>query len=93
KLLTTFQGYLQSDGYQAYNVFSDKEGVCLVGCMAHIRRHFEQALDEHKSLAEYALAQIQSLYNIERMADNDEFAPEQRAELRQRLATPIMDAL
>ena len=27
------------------------------------------------------------------MADNDEFAPEQRAELRQRLATPIMDAL
>lgn len=93
KLLTTFKGYLQSDGYQAYNVFSDKEGVCLVGCMAHIRRHFEQALDEHKSLAEYALAQIQSLYNIERMADNDEFAPEQRAELRQRLATPIMDAL
>ncbi|RHH12185.1 IS66 family transposase [Bacteroides fragilis] len=93
KLLTTFQGYLQSDRYQVYNVFSDKEGVCLAGCMAHIGRHFEQALDEHKSLAEYALAQIQSLYNIERMADNDEFAPEQRAELRQRLATPIMDAL
>lgn len=93
KLLTTFQGYLQSDRYQVYNVFSDKEGVCLAGCMAHIGRYFEQALDEHKSLAEYALAQIQSLYNIERMADNDEFAPEQRAELRQRLATPIMDAL
>jgi hypothetical protein len=61
--------------------------------MAHIRRHFEQALDEHKALAEYALAQIQNLYNVERMADNDALTPELRAELRQRLAAPIMDAM
>ena len=93
RLLAPFKGYLQSDGYQAYNVFKDKDEVCLVGCMAHIRRHFEQALDEHKTLAEYALTQIQSLYNVERMADNDELIPERRAELRQRLATPIMDAM
>lgn len=92
-LLVPFKGYLQSDGYQAYNVFNDKERIYLVGCMAHIRRYFEQALDEHKALAEYALAQIQNLYKIERMADSDELTPERRAELRQRLSAPIMDAL
>lgn len=93
KLLTSFKGYLQSDGYQAYNVFKDKDGVCLVGCMAHVRRYFEQALGEHKALAEYALSQIQNLYKVERMADNDKLTLEQRAELRRRLAAPIMDAM
>lgn len=91
-LLAPFRGYLQSDAYQAYNVFNDKAGVCLVGCMAHIRRYFEQALDEHKELAEYALAQIQNLYKIEQIADKEELTPEKRAGLRQRLGTPIMDA-
>lgn len=31
-LLEPFKGYLQSDGYAAYNVFEGKQGVCLVGC-------------------------------------------------------------
>lgn len=45
-LLEPFKGYLQSDGYAAYNVFEGKEGVCLVGCLAHIRRHYETAKEE-----------------------------------------------
>ena len=36
KLLQTFKGYLQSDGYAAYNIFEGKKEVCLVGCLAHI---------------------------------------------------------
>lgn len=32
-LLEPFKGYLQSDGYAAYNVFEGKEGVCLVGAL------------------------------------------------------------
>jgi len=38
-LLKSFTGYLQSDGWQAYNVFDKEDQVCLVGCMAHIRRY------------------------------------------------------
>lgn len=30
KLLKDFKGYLQSDGYSAYNVFEGTEGVCLI---------------------------------------------------------------
>ena len=55
KLLKDFKGYLQSDGYSAYNVFEGTEGVCLIACLAHIRHHFEMALEENRSLAEHAL--------------------------------------
>jgi transposase len=92
-LLKSFKGYLQTDGYSAYNVFDGKEEVCLVACMSHIRRSYEKALDEHKSLAEYALKEIQSLYCIERMANEKEMSDDERKALRKKLATPIIDAL
>jgi IS1 family transposase len=92
-LLRSFKGYLQTDGYSAYNVFDGNHGVCLVACMSHIRRSFEKALEEHRSLAEYALKEIQSLYRIEQMADEKEMSHQQRKALREKLAVPILDAL
>jgi len=89
-LLKSFKGYLQSDGYNAYNVFEGKSDICLIACMSHIRRSFEKALDEHKSLAEYALGEIQNLYRIERMADEKEMSHDERKALRKKLATPIL---
>ena len=56
------------------------------------RKASYRLLDEHKSLAEEALTQIQDLYRIERMADEQQLAPEQRKDLRQKLAVPILDA-
>jgi hypothetical protein len=91
-LLQSFKGYLQSDGYNAYNVFENKADVCLVACMSHIRRAYEKALEEHKSLAEYALKEIQSLYRIEQMADEKEMSNDERKALREKLAVPILDA-
>ena len=67
--------------------------VCLVGCMAHIRRGYASALDENESLAGYALKEIQNLYRIERMADERNLSFEERAELRRELAAPIMLSL
>lgn len=93
KLLGSFKGYLQCDGYSAYNVFEEKQEVCLIACMSHIRRSFEKALDEHKSLAEYALKEIQHLYRIERMADEKEMTSDERKALREKLSVPILDSL
>ncbi len=93
KLLKPFKGYLQSDGYAAYNVFEGKEGVCLVACLAHIRRHYEEAKDENKELAKYALASIQKLYRIEQLADMQEISPQERMIKRQEHALPILDNL
>ena len=92
-LLHSFKGYLQSDGYSAYNVFENTDEVCLIACMSHIRRAFEKALEEHKSLAEYALREIQSLYRIEQMADEKDLSHEERKTLRKKLATPILASL
>lgn len=92
-LLKSYKGYLQSDGYNAYNIFDKKDHVCLIGCMAHIRRKYENALDENKSLAQYALMQIQQLYRIERMADEQDLSFDQRAKLREELAAPIILSL
>lgn len=91
-LLKDFKGYLQSDGYSAYNAFEGTKDVCLIACLAHIRRHMELALDENRSLAEYALKQIQELYHIEQIADARKLDAQGRCALRRRLATPILDS-
>ena len=58
-----FKGYLQCDGFAGYeSAFKTRADVCLVNCMVHIRRHFEQALDENKAMAQHALTEIQHLF-------------------------------
>jgi transposase len=91
-LLKNYRGAVQTDGYQAYSIYEHKKGVLLLGCWAHARRKFSEGLKEDKTGAEYALAQIAKLYQVEEMATDQEMDYGQRAELRKRLAYPIMRA-
>jgi len=91
-ILKNYQGAIQTDGYQAYSIYEHKQGVLLLGCWAHARRKFSESLAEDKIGAEYALAQIAKLYQVEKMATEQEMNYQQRAELRKRLAYPIMCA-
>jgi hypothetical protein len=91
-LLHNFQGAVQTDGYDAYSIYENKKGVLLLGCWAHARRKFTEALKEDKTGAEYALEQIGMIYKVETMASDQDMDHEQRAELRQRLAYPILTA-
>ena len=89
-----FKGYLQCDGFAGYETaFKTNPDVWLVNCMVHIRRHFEQALDENRPMAEHALMEIQHLYKIERMCDDAGLSPDERKAKRQELARPIMEAM
>ena len=89
-----FRGYLQCDGFAGYEtVFKTNPDVWLVNCMVHIRRHFEQALDENRPMAEHGLTEIQHLYKIEHMCDDAGLSPEERKAKRQELARPIMEAM
>lgn len=92
ELLHDFKGAVQSDGYGAYSIYENKAGVLLLGCWAHARRKFEEAAQEDKSGAEYALGQISLLYKVETMADEQNLNEQQRAALRVRLAYPILQA-
>lgn len=92
ELLKNFQGAVQTDGYDAYSIYENKKGVLLLGCWSHARRKYTEALKEDKSGAEYALEQIGLIYAVETMADDQNLNYEQRAELRSRLAYPILRA-
>jgi transposase len=89
-----FKGYLQCDGFAGYDTaFRTNPDVLQVNCMVHIRRHLEQALDENRQMAEYALSEIQHLYKIEHMCDDAGLSPEERKAKRQELSKPIMEAM
>ena len=89
-----FKGYLQCDGFAGYETaFKTNPDVWLLNCMVHIRRHFEQALDENRPMAEHALTEIQHLYKIEHMCDDAGMSPDERKAKRQELARPIMEAM
>jgi hypothetical protein len=53
---------IKTDGYAVYDIYENKKGVLPIGCWAHARRHFEEALKEDKARASYALEQIGLLY-------------------------------
>ena len=93
EVLKDFKGYLQTDGYAAYNKFNTKKDITLVGCMAHARRYFEKALDNDKSRAEYVLTEMQKLYAIERTAKENGYSHEKRHAYRLNNAQPIMEEL
>jgi transposase len=92
ELLHDYQGAVQTDGYEAYSIYENKKGVLLLGCWAHARRKFTEAESEDPSGATYALEQIGMLYRVEAMATDQDMDYNQRAELRQKLAYPILRA-
>jgi hypothetical protein len=93
EFLASFRGALQSDGYQAYDEFENKEGITLLACMAHVRRKYEQSLDNDPKRATYALEKIQQLYKVERKAREEDLTHDQRKELRQKESKPVMEEL
>ncbi len=44
RLLESYRGYLQVDGYDGYNAVGLRSDIVLVGCMAHVRRKFDEAV-------------------------------------------------
>lgn len=90
EILKGFEGYLQSDGYSAYENFNTGK-ITLIHCMAHARRYFEHSLDNDRKRAEHALKEIQELYNIERFARENKFTQVERYEVRQKESILILN--
>lgn len=90
KLFNGYQGALQTDGYERYELLDGKKGVILLSCWAHARRKFSDAIKNDKERAEKALEQIQLLYEVERQIKDQALSFEDTAKLRTRLAYPIL---
>ncbi len=96
RLLEGFKGYLQTDGYDGYNAAVASNHLTHVGCMAHARRRFSDAVkaqgrNKKRGEADRGLTLIQKLYRVEKQARKLE--PEKRHAHRDRHARPILDEM
>lgn len=91
--LETFSGYLQTDGYTAYNNLKNASKIIALACMAHARRKFDQSLKSSPKLANEAMAMFGQLYDIEREAREKVLQPNKIKALRQKEAKPILNKM
>lgn len=92
-MLDRFEGYLQTDGYVAYEQFDNNKKVTTLCCWAHARRKFFEALGYDKVRAENILSQIQLLYKVESHCSDHHFTPEQVKHYRTEHAVPVLENL
>ncbi|NCA76143.1 MAG: IS66 family transposase [Alphaproteobacteria bacterium] len=90
EMLNEFAGYVQTDGYNAYNHFEKRPKITLLACMAHSRRKFEHAQENNPILAGQALSMFRELYDIEREARDENLSTDGIKELRQKKSKPIL---
>jgi len=96
RLLAGFRGYLQTDGYDGYNAVVAVNGLTHIGCMAHARRKFDEAVKaqgkkQPAGNAQRGLALIRKLYRVEKQART--LTPGGRYAHRQCHARPRLDEL
>ena len=82
---TSFQGYLQSDGLRAYRTFMDRHPqfeIVPVSCLAHIRRKFDTAKNDHPKITAWVILQIARIYRIETKLRKQRAGPLERQRIR-----------
>ena len=89
ELLGCYHGIVR-DGYAAYEQFEQMKGITLVGCWAHVRRKYVDALEENRTLATQAIHYIGRLYKVESDAGEAGLTAEERKEKRIREAYPLI---
>ena len=94
KFLEGFSGYLQTDGYSGYNAV---ENVTQVGCLAHARRKFNDALKALPENAEVSRTRSNEglnfcnrIYHYEKQYVD--LTPDERFERRRQEVQSVLDA-
>ena len=90
KLIGSYRGAVQTDGYEVYNAFENTPGKRMIGCWAHARRKFVEALEENKKYASEAIVYIGKLYKIEEEMHEAELDAESIRKRRQEESYPIL---
>jgi transposase len=93
EFLKNFRGKLQTDGYSAYeSLANERDDLTLIGCWAHARRGFHEALSESK-LAAWFVRLIGLLYAVEKELREKEAGPQLRAAIRTCQSRPVLKRL
>jgi len=82
------------DGYGVYGSLArDNLELVPVGCWAHARRKFVDALEDQPGEATLLVNEVRKLYLVERHARDEGLTAPQRHHVRQQTALPILTAL
>lgn len=95
EFLNGFHGYLQTDGYSGYSAVED---VTHVGCWAHARRKFDEAIKaqpkgKRSPTAEQGAAYCSKLFELEKEYEAQHLSYEERKEQRLERSKPVLDAM
>jgi transposase len=95
RFLKDFRGHLQADAYAVYDSFfkDPNRGMVEVGCWAHARRHFHNALENDTPRMGGVLAMIARLYEVEQDGRRNGWRGEELRLLREREARPMLNQL
>ncbi|WP_251717904.1 IS66 family transposase, partial [Lactobacillus agrestimuris] len=88
EFLGNYSGYLHCDMWQAYEQLPE---AVLVGCWAHVRRKFKEAVPQaasEKSLAQKGLNYCSRMFYLEKTWEN--LSKKERCQIRQEKLKPLM---
>lgn len=99
EILKDYRGFIQADAANVFDQLYARDRIVEVGCWAHMRRHFRDALTSDAVRAAQALARIQGFYEVERKA-KEEIAKQGLSgdaaemlvlQMRQQRTTPLLN--
>ena len=95
-LLGDYAGYLQADGYNAYQTLAaENDDLTLVACWAHARRKFFEAGKGSKKAgaAHEAVAKIRKLYQVETELRAKDLSDQEFLARRREEVEPLLESL
>ena len=95
EFLKAYRGHLQADAYVVYDSFfaDPNRGLVEVGCWAHCRRHFHDALENDPAHMGGVLAMIAHLYGVEKEARQNRLCGEDLRLAREHGSRPMLNQL
>jgi len=95
ELVGDFRGYLQTDGYLGYAALGERETICHVGCLAHVRRKFSDVIktagkSAKPGTAKAVLGHLREIYRFEAKARDEGLTPVQITDMREAKVGPIL---
>jgi transposase len=89
RILEGYRGYLQADAAPAYDdIFNEQ--ILEVGCWAHARRYFKEAVSSAALEATQVITWVGELYGLERHAKQHKLDEQARQQLREQRARPVL---
>lgn len=91
--LKSFNGLLQTDGYQGYDALRKREGIVGFGCFSHARRKFAEVVKvsgDKQGIAAQMLERMKPLYVLEARMREAKVEHRTRKRLRQKIARSIL---